>query len=614
MTRIHQFNSEPLSATLSLDSALKSSASVEVQQRIFRQLLESLIYEQILEAQEESTDEGLDCFRLAGKDGHNRPVEYFALGQRQQGFNRIRLRQAVQRRDATSLQEAPSLAQFLLEVDLPCGVSPQRLSAFIDEIQHTLMNDVVAQYYRQHQSRIIRHEAYDAIEFAAIDGHPYHPCYKSRMGFSQSDAVAYSPDFQPQLALLWIALRSDTIRLSAVPSISPEAFLQQQLGTRTYGQFIDKIQRSVAQPENYQLLPVHPWQWQQIAPHFVSEIADGRIIILGQGRDRYCPQQSIRTLANISQPEKACVKLPLSIVNTSTSRILSPHTIENAARISGWLTLLWQQDAYLHRDLKQVLLKEVLGIAYNHEILPDLLKPKAYGTLGVIWRESLIPHLQADEQAIPGHALCYLDGDHRPLIDDWIQNWGVKKWVTQFLNVSILPLIHWLYAHGIALEAHAQNMVLLHRNGYPTRLALKDFHDGIRFARAHLQQPDLCPSLIDTPAQHARVNRNSYIETNRPTGVRDFLLDAFFFINLSEIAWFLDQNYALNESWFWSTAAQIVLGYQARFPHLSQRFQIFDLFADTFQVEQLTKRRLFPDTEFRLQSVPNPLASARQGI
>ena len=34
-------------------------------------------------------------------------------------------------------------------------------------------------------------------------------------------------------------------------------------------------------------------------------------------------------------------------------------------------------------------------------------------------------------------------------------------------------MIHMLYYHGIAFESHAQNMMLIHENGWPTRIALK---------------------------------------------------------------------------------------------------------------------------------------------
>ena len=50
----------------------------------------------------------------------------------------------------------------------------------------------------------------------------------------------------------------------------------------------------------------------------------------------------------------------------------------------------------------------------------------------------------------------------------------VPAWTKQFYSVAIRPMIHMLYYHGIAFESHAQNMMLIHENGWPT-CALKIF-------------------------------------------------------------------------------------------------------------------------------------------
>ncbi|QNU37237.1 hypothetical protein IC801_15865 [Geobacillus sp. 44B] len=176
-----------------------------------------------------------------------------------------------------------------------------------------------------------------------------------------------------------------------------------------------------------------------------------------------------------------------------------------------------------------------------------------------------------------------MTNQQRPLIDDWIKTYGLETWVKQMLNVSVTPLIHLLYAHGIAMESHAQNMILIHKNGMPTRLALKDFHDGIRFSREGLNDPTLCPLLRPTPDIHARVNRNSFIETDDLLLVRDFVHDAFFFINLSEICLFLEEHYDLPEASFWKMVAEVILQYQQRFSHLAERFQLFPLLLKPFR-------------------------------
>jgi siderophore synthetase component len=183
---------------------------------------------------------------------------------------------------------------------------------------------------------------------------------------------------------------------------------------------------------------------------------------------------------------------------------------------------------------------------------------------------------------------------------------GLQTWLARVVEVSAIPLLHLLCRHGVALEAHAQNMVLLHRDGVPTRVALRDFHDGVRFSRAALAEPERCPDLLPPPAHHQ--NRNSFLETDDLGLVADFLLDAFFFINLGELAIFLADAYDLDERSFWATAGETITAYERRFPELAERFALFDVRKPAIAVEKLATRRLLPDTELRLHAVRNPLA------
>jgi siderophore synthetase component len=95
-----------------------------------------------------------------------------------------------------------------------------------------------------------------------------------------------------------------------------------------------------------------------------------------------------------------------------------------------------------------------------------------YGVLGTIWRESIHAYLQPQEEAVPFNAVTHVEVNGRPFIDGWVKEHGIERWLERYIEVSVVPLIHMLYAHGIALESHAQNMILVHENGFPKRLAL----------------------------------------------------------------------------------------------------------------------------------------------
>jgi 2-[(L-alanin-3-ylcarbamoyl)methyl]-3-(2-aminoethylcarbamoyl)-2-hydroxypropanoate synthase len=595
-----------------LDAAVSSEKLVEVRRRIFRQLIESLIYEKIIHP-ESGQDGPQTVFRLHGLDGDGRRVTYLCRGRMAWGFDRIRLAsEPVLRIVDDEVCEAESLSQFLLEIRSLHGAGTELLLRFIHELEQTLLKDSLAQYHRKAKGQLLRGCAYDEIEAGLADGHPYHPSYKSRIGFNYAENLAFGPEFSPLLSPVLLGAHREWTRLSVSRAIDPVQFLQDELGPDKYGECIREIHNRGLDPDQYFILPVHPWQWrEQVVTHLFEDLRNDRLIFFGSSNDAYLPQQSIRTLANRDVPAKAYLKHSLSIVNTSTSRILAPHTVQNAPLISDWLKEIVEQDPFLRDEMRPIILREVLGAAYDRP-QPELLHPATYGVLSCIWRESLHPFLAPGEQAVPWNALCHLDLDSDPFIADWIRRHEIEPWTRRLLETSILPIIHFLCAHGIALESHAQNMILIHRAGVPQRVALRDFHDGIRFAPELLARPEMQPGLHPTPAHHARINRNSFIITEDPAQVRDFLLDAFFFINLSELSIFLDERFSLSERRFWSIADDIINQYQRRFSHLQDRFCLFDLYRPAIQVERLTRRRLFPETDIQVHSVRNPLHRAME--
>lgn len=102
------------------------------------------------------------------------------------------------------------------------------------------------------------------------------------------------------------------------------------------------------------------------------------------------------------------------------------------------------------------------------------------------------------------------------------------------------------------------------------------------------------------------MNSNSFIETDDERLVRDFLHDAFFFINIAEIILFIEKQYGIDEQRQWQWVKDIIEAYQEAFPELNN-YQHFDLFEPTIQVEKLTTRRLLSDSELRIHHVTNPL-------
>jgi siderophore synthetase component len=584
--------------------ALTAPTFALVRRRLLRQLLESLLYEGMLRVRDGDAGAAI----ADGVDARGEPVRYSFRSRRRHGFDRVTVGpDPVRRHAGDGEDEARSVTLLLGELRDALRAEPQQLARFAHELEETLVKDALAQYVRDQRGDVLAGASYDALEATIMDGHRYHPTYKSRVGFDVADNLAFGPEFAEPIRPLWLAARRTITEVTLSESLREAPFLGEQLDVPTLEDFAATIRAAGEDPVAFTLLAVHPWQWREkIARAFADLLAAGDLLVLAEDPHRFIAQQSIRTLACVDAPQRPYLKLALSIVNTSTNRGLAPHTVHNAPLVSDWLARVVADDAFVRDELRTVLLGEVMGSSVSPRESAGLPRAEDSGTLACIWRESLHPRLDPGEKAVPFNGLTARERDGTPLVDGWVRALGLAAWVTQLVEVSAVPLLHLLCRHGIALEAHAQNMVLLHRDGVPTRVALKDFHDGVRFARAQLADPQLCPQLAATPAHHQ--NRNSFLETDDLDLVADFLLDAFFFVNIGELGIFLADAYELPERDFWAIVSGVVAAYQGRFPELAERFALFDVRKPTIAVEKLTTRRLLPDTELRLHDVPNPLA------
>ncbi|AUG55978.1 IucA/IucC family protein [Thalassospira marina] len=576
-----------------------------VENRVLRQLVQTLIFEKIIPARYDETTNASQ-FSVSGKTALNRDVTYIFAGQRMKSFGQVKLTGQPMRWAADNDGAPASLSSFIDEVlrHIPGTIN---LTPFIEELEQTLIKDVqsLSQPLAQDLSRYL--SDYNALEGLIMDAHSYHACYKSRIGFTLNDNEAFGPEFRRDIELVWVAIKNDRADIGVSGDYDYQRAIDNQLTENDQSRFGRTLAQAGLDFADVRLLPVHPWQWHhKIAPTFHREIRDGTIIYLGIGEEAYRAQQSIRTLANNDNASRPYLKVAMNLTNTSSTRILANHTVRNGPVITDWLAgLLAESGAEKTPDF--VILREFLGASFNYESLPEHRRASAYGSLGAVWRENVTKYLRNGEVAFPFNGLPHMQQNGKPVIDGWIKQHGLQEWTAQLIRVSVLPILHLLYAEGIGLESHGQNIVLIHKNGWPERIALKDFHDGVRYSPADLARPQKAPSLHAAPASHLKLNRNSFIITDDVNAVRDFTCDAFFFIALAEIAIFLNREYGLAESWFWQTTAGIIKDYQNQHPEHETRFAKFDVFAPTIQVEELTKRRLFGDGEARFMQVENPL-------
>jgi siderophore synthetase component len=388
---------------------------------------------------------------------------------------------------------------------------------------------------------------------------------------------------------------------------------RQHLTDEDRDKFEQVLRKEGAAGKKYILLPVHPWQLEhQILSVFAQQLADKDIVPLGRSGGAYRAQQSIRSLSLRSNAEAPYIKFALSITNTSTSRILAHHTTQNAPLISRWLNGIIQSDPLLQKERFQIL-REIAGVSFRYDVLPPVQYRSAYGTLGAIFRENVSAFLEEGEQAWPLNALLLTQKNGESFIGAAIAEYGVEKWSDALIKSVTLPIIHLLYAHGIALESHAQNIILVVRNNFPARIIVKDLHDGVRYTPDQLSRPELAPKLHPEPETHRKFNRYSFIQADDASEVRDYTYDAFFFICMTDICFTLEK-FGLSEQAFWRKCAETIADYQKRHPELQDRFERFDLFSGDALIEEMTKRRIYGDGDLYFRKVRNPLQLAKESL
>lgn len=579
----------------SMQEMISSQTYTKARRRVFVQLIEALLYENLATfTMKPAAEQGTEEITIEGRDAHGDPVYYVCEGRRTASFGRIRISSGlILRIQGNEAEEVKDLADFLAEISRVRESHPRQLASFVQEIEQTLLKEASVLYLQSRQSQeLIGRRSCEELEGDVIEGHPYHPCFKSRIGFTLADNVAYGPEFHPRIRLLWLAIRKEDMEVTASGDMIWKEIVRDDISAVTFAHFEAQLTEQGHDPASYLFVPVHPWQWREkIAALFYRQLAACRILVLGEGEALYSPQQSIRSLANRTHPEKLSVKLALSIRNTSSVRTISPRHARNGPIMSDRLSAIAQSDVYLRDGLGLILLKERLGMSFRYELLPESVRQSALGTLGALWRDSVHRYLGEGEEAIPFTALCHIRSDGRPYIDSWLQAAGLASWLEQLFEVALRPILHLLFAHGVAIESHGQNMVLIHRNGVPARLAVKDFSGGVLFYNGTDADPAALP------------------ETDRKSDVRDVVHNALFFVNLAELARLLEMHYQWDEQWFWQSVADSIRRYERDFPELEKEFAAYDLFEEKVFVGLLASRRMCGEDSPRDHWVTNALHS-----
>jgi siderophore synthetase component len=615
-------------ATKPWQAPVNSQIMARAEQRVIKQLLQALLYEKIIDFEFESANTAHDSadnetllnFVIQASDD----VRYTAQGHIHYSFDIIRLNDLNVQRVVNGVAEDATLEHVISDILLNIEGAELK-DSFIKELRHTLVNETQSQILASNIPVPIDTLTYEQLEGYLTAGHPYHPCFKSRIGFDLQDNYDYGPEFDQNIGVVWLAVKKELLVSNTTTGIDINEWVKDYVGADEFSalnaKLIEVLTIANETANDYCLIPAHPWQWQNTLIQALQPlIATQEVIYLGSAGHQYRAQQSIRSLTMLGNSDdndngnndtindKAYLKLSMHLINTSSTRILAKHTVMNAAVVTTWLNQLISDDKTA-QALPIAFLGETVGVSLDHEALRTrgYQHPNMYGGLAAIWRENVNQYLSKGQTAFPLNGVSYVNADGSHLIAPWLDKYGVETWIAQLIKVTVTPLLHILFGYGVALECHAQNIVLVHEDGYPVKILLKDLHDGVRYSPEHLTQQHLRPNFYSLPPAHAALNRGSFIETEDTDGIRDMTVACLFFVALSDIAIFMQTHYNYAEVAFWQQVADCVTDYQTSHPEHQVRFDLFDVFAEQTRIESLAKRRLFGDKAFPIKYINNPL-------
>ncbi|WP_139006103.1 IucA/IucC family protein [Arthrobacter crystallopoietes] len=452
---------------------------------------------------------------------------------------------------------------------------------------------------------------FQTIERSMSEGHPCFVANNGRLGFGLQDYLAYAPETGSSVRLVWIAVHQNHAAFHAINGLGYREHMEAELGAAALAVYDAELTSRGLLPEDYLLMPVHPWQWEnKLTVTFAAEIARQHIVYLGPGEDLYQAQQSIRTFFNRTTGTKCYVKTALSVLNMGFMRGLSPDYMESTPAINDWVYRLVESDGTL-QDQGFSILRETAAIGYRNRYF-EAGSPAGSGhrkMLSALWRESPMPSLAPGEQLATMASLLHVDADGQPMAAALIRRSGLSAaaWLTRYLRAYLVPVLHCFYRYELVFMPHGENLILVLQDGVPVRAIMKDIGEEVV----------LLGDSVHVPAEAARI-RVEVPEQDKVLSIFTDVFDCFFRF----LAAVLHEHGELDQLQFWRTVAAVVNEYQEEHPELADAFARHDLFAPQFTLSCLNRLQLRnnqqmldladPSGSLQLQgTLVNPLARSR---
>ncbi|MFE6755013.1 IucA/IucC family protein [Streptomyces sp. NPDC057684] len=503
-----------------------------------------------------------------------------------------------------------SALEFFIELKTSLGLSDAILPVYLEEISSTLSGTC----YKLAKTPVTAASlaldgSFQEIETGMTEGHPCFVANNGRLGFGLHEYLSYAPETASPIRLIWLAATRERAAFTAGVGLDYESHLRAELGEETLARFAVTLTDQGLDPDDYLLIPVHPWQWwNKLSVTFAAEVAQRRLVLLGEGDDEYLAQQSIRTFFNASHPDRHYVKTALSVINMGFMRGLSASYMEATPAINDWLAHLIENDEVL-KGTGLSIIRERAAVGYRHleyEAATDRYSPYRK-MLAALWRESPVPSLADGERLATMASLLHVDADGRSFAAALVERSGLTpaEWLRPYLRSYLTPLLHSFYAYDLVYMPHGENVILvLGEDATVQRAIFKDIAEEIA-----VMDPD---AVLPPGVDRIRVE---VPDDQKLLSIFTDVFDCFFRFLAANLV----TEGVLDEDTFWQAVADCVRDYQESAPQLADKFRQYDMFAPEFTLSCLNRLQLrnneqmvdLSDPSGALQligTLPNPIA------
>ncbi|MHC2998270.1 IucA/IucC family protein [Microbacterium sp. HJ5] len=466
--------------------------------------------------------------------------------------------------------------QLIIELQPQLGLSDALLPVYLEEVASTLAAAAFKLAHPAAGAEALVGADFQEIEAAMTEGHPGFVANNGRIGFGVSDYAAFAPEAARPFRLVWVAARRSQSHLALGAGLDEASLLRTELDPEEQARFGERLEALDEDPADFHLLPVHPWQWEnRVAITFAPDLARRDLVLTGESVSEYRAQQSVRTMFNVSHPERHYVKTALAVQNMGFLRGLSPAYMRVTPAINDWVAELVAGDATL-RDAGFRVLRERASIGYTGDAYHRTTQPSAHRKmLAALWRESPLPLLGSDERLATMASLLHRDDSGASYATALIRASGIDAgdWVRAYLRAYLRPLVHCLLAHDLAFMPHGENLILILDGHVPTGVFMKDIGEEVALLadRAVPEEVRRIVSPVDDQEKALAIF----------TDVFDGLL--------RHLAGILHTDRTLSEADFWRLVAETIDDHRAQHPSLDS---LVDLRADTFAHSCLNRLQL----------------------